>query len=69
MKKILASPNAPAAIGPYSQGVECTGRLVFVSGQLGVDPKTGEEIWIDIVEKDGQPVLDQELFKIVLDEQ
>ena len=31
----------------------------------GVDPKTGEEIWIDIVEKDGQPVLDQELFKIV----
>lgn len=31
----------------------------------GVDPKTGEEIWVDIVEKDGQPVLDQELFKIV----
>lgn len=41
MKKQLSTTNAPAAIGPYSQGVDVNGH-VFVSGQLPIDPKTGE---------------------------
>ena len=41
MKQSITSPNAPAAIGPYSQAVK-TGKLVFLSGQLGIDPATGE---------------------------
>ncbi len=41
MKKQLTTTNAPVAIGPYSQGVEVNG-LVFVSGQLPIDPATGE---------------------------
>jgi len=41
MKKIIASNNAPAAIGPYSQAIEANGML-FVSGQLPIDPITGE---------------------------
>lgn len=41
MKKEISTTNAPAAIGPYSQGVE-KGGLLFISGQLPVDPKTGE---------------------------
>ena len=40
MKKIIASAQAPAAIGPYSQAVELNGTL-FVSGQLPVNPKDG----------------------------
>ena len=40
MKKIIATEKAPAAIGPYSQAVEAAG-LVFVSGQLPIDPSTG----------------------------
>ena len=40
MKKIISSPNAPAAIGPYSQATRI-GNLVFLSGQLGIDPATG----------------------------
>ena len=40
MKTIIASPAAPAAIGPYSQAVEANG-FVFVSGQLPIDPSTG----------------------------
>ncbi len=40
-KKILCTPNAPAAIGPYSQGVSYC-NLVFVSGQLPIVPATGE---------------------------
>ncbi len=38
-KTIISTNNAPAAIGPYSQAV-VAGGLVFVSGQLGIDPKT-----------------------------
>lgn len=40
MKKSIATEKAPAAIGPYSQAVELNG-ILFVSGQLPVDPKTG----------------------------
>lgn len=40
MKKRIETTKAPAAIGPYSQAVE-TGGMVFVSGQLPVDPATG----------------------------
>ena len=40
-KKIIATTAAPAAIGPYSQGIDL-GNLVFCSGQLPVDPATGE---------------------------
>lgn len=40
MKKTIATPNAPAAIGPYSQAVELNGTL-FVSGQLPVNPADG----------------------------
>lgn len=41
MKKTIASPNAPKAVGPYSQAIELNGTL-FVSGQLPVDPATGK---------------------------
>lgn len=41
MKKAISTSNAPAAIGPYSQAIEANG-MVFVSGQLPVDPATGE---------------------------
>ena len=47
MSKAIATTNAPAAIGPYSQGVD-TGSLVFVSGQLPIDPATGEFAGADI---------------------
>lgn len=40
MKKIIETRQAPAAIGPYSQAVE-VGDTVFLSGQIGLDPKTG----------------------------
>ena len=41
MHLIIQSKEAPAAIGPYSQAI-VAGDLVFVSGQLGLDPETGE---------------------------
>ena len=41
IKKAISTNNAPDAIGPYSQGV-ITGDLIFVSGQIPFDPKTGK---------------------------
>ena len=41
MKEIISTQNAPAAIGAYSQAVVANGML-FASGQLGIDPATGE---------------------------
>ena len=40
MKQVLATEQAPAAIGPYSQGI-AAGETVYVSGQLPLDPATG----------------------------
>lgn len=49
MKEII-SDNAPAALGPYSQAID-TGNFVFVSGQLGIDPKTGKLAGEDITKQ------------------
>ncbi len=38
--KVISTPNAPAAIGPYSQGM-VSGSMVYCSGQIPVDPATG----------------------------
>ena len=47
MKKIIHTSNAPAALGPYSQAVEING-ILFVSGQVPVDPATGKVVEADI---------------------
>ena len=47
MKKVLSTQNAPQAIGPYSQGID-TGNLVFLSGQIPIDPSKGEIVVSDI---------------------
>lgn len=39
--KAISTSSAPAAIGPYSQAIECGAGLVFVSGQLPIDPSIG----------------------------
>jgi 2-iminobutanoate/2-iminopropanoate deaminase len=43
MKKIISTSEAPAAIGPYSQGVR-VGSTVYYSGQIPLDPKTGQVV-------------------------
>jgi len=46
-KKIIKTDDAPQAIGPYSQAVEA-GGFVFVSGQIPIDPKSGNVVQVDI---------------------
>ena len=44
MKKVIETRHAPAAIGPYSQAIEI-GDTIFLSGQIGLDPKTGKIVY------------------------
>jgi 2-iminobutanoate/2-iminopropanoate deaminase len=49
-KQIILTDEAPKAIGPYSQAVRA-GNLVFLSGQVPLDPKTGEALLGDIADQ------------------
>ena len=52
-KKVLCTNNAPAAIGPYSQAIMAEG-MIYVSGQLPIDPSTGSFAGDDIKEQTRQ---------------
>ena len=54
MKQIIATNQAPAALGPYSQAVACKGEMLFVSGQVPIVPETGELISDDVREQTDQ---------------
>jgi 2-iminobutanoate/2-iminopropanoate deaminase len=58
MKKKIAAQNAPQAIGPYSQAIQY-GDFLFVSGQIAIDPETG-----DLVEGDIEAQTEQVLKNI-----
>ena len=60
----ISSPNAPAAIGPYSQAIE-TDNFVYTSGQVALDPETGELVPGGIQEQTAQVI---ENLKAVLAE-
>ncbi len=53
MKQIISTDRAPRAIGPYSQAVS-SGNLVFASGQIPIDPATGEFVAGGIAEQTEQ---------------
>ena len=56
MKKIIATQNAPAAIGPYSQAIDC-GTFLVTSGQIPIDPATGEMVKGDVTAQTRQSLL------------
>lgn len=53
MKEIISTENAPGAIGPYSQAIKA-GNMIFVSGQIPIDPQTGEFVSDKIAEQTEQ---------------
>ena len=46
-REVISTKNAPKALGPYSQAIK-TDSMVFISGQLGIDPATGEIVGGDV---------------------
>ena len=63
MKKIIKTDRAPAAIGPYSQAVD-TGDLVFVAGQVPINPASGK---IEVTDIEGQTRQALENLKAILE--
>ena len=53
MRQAVSSDRAPAAVGPYSQAVKA-GELVFCSGQIPLDPRTGEMVAGDVADQTRQ---------------
>jgi 2-iminobutanoate/2-iminopropanoate deaminase len=53
MKRIISTAHAPSAIGPYSQAIEANGTL-YISGQIPIDPKTGNIVEGGITEQTEQ---------------
>lgn len=53
MKSILKTTQAPAPIGPYSQAV-FAGNMLFVSGQIAIDPQSGHLVTINIIQETNQ---------------
>jgi 2-iminobutanoate/2-iminopropanoate deaminase len=62
-KEVISTPNAPSAIGPYSQAIRA-GNLLFVSGQISIDPSTGNVIEDKTIQGQTRRVL-QNLIAIV----
>ncbi|WP_415374629.1 Rid family detoxifying hydrolase [Patiriisocius sp. Uisw_017] len=56
MKKIIHTPNAPAPIGPYNQAV-LYGNMLYTSGQIAIDPKTGN-LEIDDIKSETRLVME-----------
>jgi 2-iminobutanoate/2-iminopropanoate deaminase len=53
MAEIISTDNAPGAIGPYSQAIK-TGGMIFCSGQIPIDPATGNFVSHDVAEQTDQ---------------
>jgi 2-iminobutanoate/2-iminopropanoate deaminase len=56
-KKVISTPNAPEAIGPYSQGIK-VGKTVYLAGQIAIDPKTKQLMAAASIEDQTRLVLD-----------
>src|SRR5687767_5430983 len=64
LKQVISTPNAPAAIGPYSQAIRA-GNMVFLAGQIAIDPKTQQLMKDGSIEDHTRLVLDN--LKAVLE--
>src|SRR4051794_14567726 len=53
MKRVIRTSNAPAPIGPYSQAI-LIGNTLYVSGQIAIEPSTGQLITINIIKETNQ---------------
>ena len=57
-KEIIQTNNAPAPVGPYSQAVKASGSFLFASGQIALDPATGQLVGGDDVTAQTQQVME-----------
>lgn len=56
-REVIRTDKAPAPVGPYNQGIVASGRMVFVAGQIPLDPSTGEIVGTGDVTGQSQQVM------------
>jgi 2-iminobutanoate/2-iminopropanoate deaminase len=56
-RKVIRTNDAPAPVGPYNQAIAASGQLVFVAGQIPLDPKTGEIVGANDVTRQTEQVM------------
>jgi 2-iminobutanoate/2-iminopropanoate deaminase len=57
MKEIIRTDKAPAPVGPYNQAIVASGKMLFVAGQIPLEPQTGEIIGIGDITKQTEQVM------------
>ncbi|MBP0028744.1 RidA family protein [Roseofilum sp. Guam] len=65
-RKVVNTQSAPAPVGPYNQAIAATGQMLFVSGQIAIDPSTNQLVHTDDVAKQTEQVMNN--LKAVLAE-
>ncbi|MBE9053829.1 RidA family protein [Nostocales cyanobacterium LEGE 11386] len=56
-KKVIRTDSAPAPVGPYNQAIAASGQMVFVAGQIALDPNTGETVGMGDVQQQAKQVM------------
>ncbi|MDJ1171035.1 RidA family protein [Roseofilum sp. BLCC_M154] len=64
-RKVIQTDRAPAPVGPYNQAIAATGEMLFVSGQIAIDPNTNQLVYTDDVAKQTEQVMNN--LKAVLE--
>ncbi|MGQ9872330.1 RidA family protein [Leptodesmis sp.] len=55
-REIICTDQAPAPVGPYNQAIAATGKMVFVAGQIPLNPQTGEIVGTDVATQTEQAI-------------
>ena len=56
-RKIVKTDGAPAPVGPYNQAIAASGDMLFVSGQIAIEPTTNELVYVDDVAQQTEKVM------------
>lgn len=56
-RKIIRTDEAPSPVGPYNQAIAASGQMIFVAGQIPIDPKVGDVVYTDDVAKQTEQVM------------
>ena len=56
-KKVIRTDRAPAPVGPYNQAITASGQMIFIAGQIPLDPETGEIVGTNDVVQQTQQVM------------
>ena len=56
-REVICTDIAPAPVGPYNQAIAASGKMIFVAGQIAIDPRIGDVVYTDDVKKQTEQVM------------